>query len=588
MPRAAQSAAVAPRLELPVGAMKGSKGSSPRKNCNSPSGHAVLLGRGSGEGKVTFEHNLTRDNVGEVKDYYDMPWGSWLGKGAFGTVRRAICKRTGLERAIKSIMIPAVEAKHKLEAEIAVQERLHHPNIVRLFETFRSEKQLDLVMEFCSGGELFNKITQEAPNGFQEEDASGLCRQIVSAVCYLHSRRIAHRDLKPENFLLCGCSGSSQTLKLADFGNARFTPGGRMSTPVGTAYYVAPEVLEDAGYTELCDIWSIGIMVYVLLVGYPPYRGKTPACVLRKVKKTPVRYDGPGWAQISRVGKSFVQRLLQREVKTRPNATKVYQEPWLRPGDADKTPRIASDVVSRLLDLDEDAPSMLRQVAVTAVVQNLPEEKLEAWRLAFQALDTDGDGLLSLDEIRRGLIRNGLVLPDALEDTMRAMDSDGSGSVDYSEFLAATMDQRLCVEKDMCRAAFHCLDLDGDGAISPAELGRVLGGGDAEKTPSHNVLVRMVEEADLNGDGVVDFDEFCWLMRPKKNQQGQALTRSSGAWALGPRRSGSSIGTYRLLTSLGKAAEFFCSGACGPGATATAAAAAAAAISTRRGPGTPR
>mmetsp|Transcript_68466 Transcript_68466/g.196398 ORF Transcript_68466/g.196398 Transcript_68466/m.196398 type:complete len:601 (-) Transcript_68466:44-1846(-) len=569
--------------------------------CGSGGGKStMLLGRNSPtKSKVTFEHVLTQDNAGDLKDYYEMPWGSWLGKGAYGTVRRAVCKRTGLEMAIKSISIPAVEDKPKLEAEIAVQQRLHHPNVVRLFETFKTDTQLHLVMEICSGGELFEKITKDAPEGFPEAQAAAYVRQIDAAVCYLHGRHIAHRDLKPENFLLCGGGGDTEAaiLKLADFGNARTfeVKGPPMTTQVGTPYYVAPEVLEGS-YNELCDVWSIGVMAYVLLSGYPPFRGKNPGTILKRVLKGVVKYVGPEWDRVSRPGKALVAAMLTRQPSGRLSARQVFADPWLRPADAEHTPRIDSKVVQRLLEFEERAPSLLKQVAVTAVAQHLPDEALEAWRSAFQALDTDGDGMISLKELSQGLIREGLTMPDLLEDTMRALDSDGSGSVDYTEFLAATMDQRLCCQKELCRAAFHTLDLDGDGAITPQELGHVLAGGDADKTPSKSVLYKLVEEADLNGDGVVDFEEFCTMMKPQRRTMlGSArasfarLTelRFSGAWAA-PAKSGSVKKASQRrgsLSFLGAAASSMCG--CGPcfrdSSSAAAAAAYAAAAAAAHG-----
>jgi len=154
----------------------------------------------------------------------------------------------------------------------------------------------------------------------------------------------------------------------------------------------------------------------------------------------------------------------------------------------------------------------LKKVGLTAVVQQLPDQEIGALRSAFRSLDKNGDGMLSPEEIYEALFSHGLTSPAVLEEVMRSVDSNGSGSLDYTEFLAATIDQKLCARRDIIQSAFRTFDLDGDGRITREELQQVLSSDDIDHSPSPMRVQRMVDEADANGDGCIDFEEFFALM----------------------------------------------------------------------------
>eukprot|EP00913_Durusdinium_trenchii_P004705 g4370.t1 len=201
-------------------------------------------------------------------------------------------RHTGQERAVKAIEIRGVKNPTRFQREIHIAKKLDHPNVVRLYETFKDAKKIYLVMELCTGGELFDRIVDEAPSGFDEHHAAKYIRQILSAICYLHAHRFAHRDVKPENFLFHDASPESQ-LKIIDFGLAcQFEPGAKMNTKAGTAYYVAPEVLKGE-YDEKCDVWSAGVISFVLLCGYPPFAGDKDPEILKKVKSGSFEFRSP-------------------------------------------------------------------------------------------------------------------------------------------------------------------------------------------------------------------------------------------------------------------------------------------------------
>eukprot|EP00434_Breviolum_minutum_P034645 symbB.v1.2.030670.t1/scaffold3433.1/size56802/4 len=245
--------------------------------------------RRNASGPFVFDHDFTRENTGCLEDTYTMQKKA-LGEGSFGSAFKATCKRTGQERAVKAIAIRGVKNPARFQREIQIAKKLDHPNVVRLYETFKDAQKIYLVMELCTGGELFDRIVEEAPSGFDEFKAAKYIRQILSAICYLHAQRFAHRDVKPENFLFHDKSQEA-LLKIIDFGLAcHFEHNVKMHTKAGTAYYVAPEVLKGE-YDEKCDVWSAGVISFVLLCGYPPFAGDTDPEILKKVW----RKERNGW-----------------------------------------------------------------------------------------------------------------------------------------------------------------------------------------------------------------------------------------------------------------------------------------------------
>ncbi|MBQ2499638.1 MAG: protein kinase [Bacteroidales bacterium] len=192
-------------------------------------------------------------------------FGETLGQGAFGTVRKAVHKLTGQERAIK-ILKKRQQDERKLFLEVNILSKLAHPNIMEIYEFFEDKANFYIVSELCKGGELFDKITEKGC--FKEAEACPIMLQLVSAICYSHSNNIVHRDLKPENIMLENSNQASPYIKLIDWGGARyFSKNKKMSTIKGTPYYIAPEVIKEV-YDEKCDIWSLGVILYVLLCGY--------------------------------------------------------------------------------------------------------------------------------------------------------------------------------------------------------------------------------------------------------------------------------------------------------------------------------
>ncbi|CAE7733723.1 CPK2, partial [Symbiodinium sp. CCMP2456] len=303
---------------------------------------------------------------------------------------------------------------------------------------------------------------------------------------------------------------------IIDFGLAcQFEPGVKMSTKAGTAYYVAPEVLK-GGYDEKCDVWSAGVISFVLLCGFPPFAGDKDPEILKKVKTGTFEFRSPEWDPISQGAKNLITQMLTFDPSIRPTAEVVLLSPWLKFKGTPKPAPLSKDFVTRLSGFR--AFSKLKKVALTALAQQLPDEKIDGLQKTFRSLDKNGDGTLSVEEIREAIMQQGLSPPKALEDILQAIDCNGSGSLDYTEFLAATLDQKVYMQRDVCWAAFRIFDLDGDGKITREELGKVLNGNSVQELFGARKIEKMIEEVDKDGDGAVDFEEFCAMMSTKASR----------------------------------------------------------------------
>uniref|UniRef100_A0A8D3CRG5 Protein kinase domain-containing protein n=1 Tax=Scophthalmus maximus TaxID=52904 RepID=A0A8D3CRG5_SCOMX len=237
-------------------------------------------------------------------------------------------KRTQKLVAIKCIPKKALEGKeNSIENEIAVLHKIKHTNIVSLEEIFESKSHLYLVMQLVSGGELFDRIIEKG--FYTEKDASKLIQQILDAVKYLHDMGIVHRDLKPENLLYYSMDEDSKIM-ISDFGLSKIEGSGSvMSTACGTPGYVAPEVLAQKPYSKAVDCWSIGVIAYILLCGYPPFYDENDAKLFEQILKAEYEFDSPYWDDISDSAKDFIVHLMQKDPNTRYTCDQALQHPWI-------------------------------------------------------------------------------------------------------------------------------------------------------------------------------------------------------------------------------------------------------------------
>jgi len=248
----------------------------------------------------------------KIEDDYDLK--ETLGTGTFSKVVLAICKKTNQEFAVKVIDKKEVD-EPRLRMEVEILKKVKHPNIISLKEVYDDDpKKLYLVMELVTGGELFNKIVEIG--SYSENIAKRLVKQMVSAVKHLHNQSIAHRDLKPNNLLLA--APGVDEVKIADFGLSKIlSPDSMMQTACGTPIYVAPEVLKGEGYDKEVDIWSVGVVMYILLCGYPPFfdDGENMGALFEQIMAGDFEFADPYWTDISAEAKDLIRHLLAVDPK---------------------------------------------------------------------------------------------------------------------------------------------------------------------------------------------------------------------------------------------------------------------------------
>jgi len=263
-------------------------------------------------------------NNGKVADRYAL--GRELGRGGFSIVKEATDKATGMKYAAKIIEKTASEEElNLLQREIDIMKKLNHVNIIQLQEVFDEPDHIYLILELITGGELFDQIVSRG--SYSEKDAANIVKQILEAVQYMHSNGIAHRDLKPENLL---CSGpANEIIKVTDFGLSKDFGEATLQTSCGTPDYVAPEVLRGAPYDNSVDLWSIGVITYILLCGFPPFYGNSDQEIFEKILKAEYDFPAPDWDVISDDAKNFIRQILVLDPHKRPTSAEALQHPWM-------------------------------------------------------------------------------------------------------------------------------------------------------------------------------------------------------------------------------------------------------------------
>ncbi|XP_071734001.1 calcium-dependent protein kinase 1-like [Rutidosis leptorrhynchoides] len=460
--------------------------------------------------------SVLQRKTGNLKEFFTL--GKKLGQGQFGTTFLCIEKATGTHYACKSI------AKRKLltdddvedvRREIQIMHHLAgHPNVIAIKGAYEDAIAVHVVMELCAGGELFDRIIQRGH--YTEKKASELTRTIVGVVETCHSLGVIHRDLKPENFLLVDKKEDS-LLKTIDFGlSVFFKPGETFNDVVGSPYYVAPEVLKKR-YGPEADVWSAGVIVYILLSGVPPFWAETEQEIFEQVLQGDLDFSSDPWPSISEGAKDLVRRMLIRDPKKRLTAHEVLCHPWVQVEGVAPDKPLDSAVLSRMKQFS--AMNKLKKMALRVIAESMSEEEIAGLKQMFQMIDTDNSGQITFDELKAGLKRVGANLKESeIYDLMQAADVDNSGTIDYGEFVAATLHLNKIEREDHLFAAFSYFDKDGSGYITADELQQAC---DEFGIDAH--LEELIQDVDQDNDGRIDYNEFVAMMQgttasgPKKS-----------------------------------------------------------------------
>jgi len=410
-----------------------------------------------------------------------------------------------LKRAEKGDAVS--DSEYLFKNEVHIMKRLHHPNIVEFVESFESPQCFKLVTALCLGGELFDRVSE---GSFSERSASRLAKQMLSAIAHCHEKHIVHRDLKPENFVF-ETKAADSNMKLIDFGCALLVEDDEVVKDVaGSPYYVAPEVLvadfkRTGRIWKAADMWSIGVIVYLLVHGYPPFNGDMQEAIFRKIRVGKYKFSRD--IPLSNNVKDFISSLLVMDPMKRMTAKQALEHPWIANNNKVPDTPIPPAVVQSLNDFRTKC--RLKKAVGKVLAGRMSPDDEKALELVFKQFDTNGDGTLDAQEIAAMMKHIGKS-PAEAKQLMDEIDENGDGVVSREELKTMYVMGKLTTSQDDVKKAFEMFDLDGDGFVTHDEIEKICHG------LSPDVAKQLIADVDKNGDGRINFNEWLAAMTDMK------------------------------------------------------------------------
>ena len=444
-----------------------------------------------------------------------------LGIGAYSKVFRVQNKKTKEIYACKELAKSKINDKEKFKNEINIMSRCDHPSIIKLYEIFEDSRYIDLVMEQCLGGSLLDRLIkkmEEEDETYSEAEAAIIFKQIITAISYCHNQGICHRDLKMENVLFL-TNQKNSPIKIIDFGLSQCVQKKKlvqyitgknyetisMEAPVGTPHYISPEVLKGK-YNQKCDIWSAGVILFVMLGGYFPFDGDTDNDIYKSVSKKKFYFYDEDWKSISNEAKDLIKHMLCDEDK-RYSASDVLKHPWLVKMSPNKKGNVNKINIKHLESYKNN--ENFKKFVLTYMATRLKEKEIRDLKRMFLEIDTNKDGTLSVDEIKKCFMKliqqNNLQISNKeIEEVFKGIDINNSKRIEYTEFISAMLEESSYCKEERLINIFRALDRDGSGKISKNEIKKALNDDKIREVDLNN----FIKKFDLNGDGEIDYYEF--------------------------------------------------------------------------------
>ena len=466
--------------------------------------------------QVGLEHNKI------VSQYKTNPFSDYkkvkeLGSGSFAKVYLVKHSITGAVRAMKEIRKISNEGEEDNELEIIneinILMKMDHPNIVKIFGFYITSNYYYLITEYCEGGSLYELIVQN--NGpFTEIQASYIMHQFFSVVNYCHKMKIIHRDLKPENILINKNDNGFVQIKVCDFGTSlMFNRGDIQDELVGSIYYIAPEVLKKK-YNSKCDLWSCGVIMYILLTGVPPYGGSNNRVIIEKILKRD--YDKTLLDKRCRACKELVGLLLERDINKRIRADGALKHKWFQIYKSkeirvDVQPEVIENCIINLKRYKKS--SEIQEVALAYLVHNNPQLKEvdDACKI-FGIIDKNGNGKINKEELFNGLsdIYQSDKLKQDVDEIFENLDVNNDLYLEYEEFIRAAIDKSIFLTENSLKFAFNFFDKSNKGEITPEDLISILSGDEVSKEEKERVR-NMIKN--IRHKKKIKFGEFSEIMK---------------------------------------------------------------------------
>ena len=471
------------------------------------------------ENKIpVMQETLVTQKFGDPDKYYKKI--KDLGSGSYGAVYLA--KNVVMDNivAIKSIektednMVDDLEIKN----EINILKKLSHPNIVKIYEFFDTILYYYLVTEYCKKGELFSYIK----NRFSERQLAVLFYQVFSGLCYLHEKKIIHRDLKLENIMVSDVEKDVLTgeeyfwIKIIDFGTAKiFEKNKTEKSIIGSSYYIAPEVLRQK-YNEKCDTWSVGVILYMTLVGVAPFDGRTDEEIIHRIKTGKYNKKNSRFVEHSEEVKDLVYKLLEMNTEKRYSAKEALNHPWFQKyGGRNLFNNFKQEDIKPYIEnlFNYKYNSKLQELVIAFLVHNISNnyETLIILKM-FRHFNKSGDCKLTKKELTLGLYdyKEKEDVDEMVDIIFQRLDGDNNGYIEYEEFLRACIDKKHLMTRENLKYAFKFLDKDNSRTLNAQKIiSAFLAKSNKEFEAIFNIYLN---EVDKDGDGIIDFNQFCLLM----------------------------------------------------------------------------
>eukprot|EP00466_Bigelowiella_natans_P011546 jgi/Bigna1/78442/fgenesh1_pg.54_\ len=431
-------------------------------------------------------------------------------------VRTAIHKPTGERRVIKVLNRETVDIM-KIKREVSVMVGLQpHPNVVQFYEAFQDESRVYICMEYVRGGELFDQLVKHGR--YSERRAAQIIRGLILGLSHIHKAGIAHCDIKPENVMFAS-NGQDSDVKIIDFGMSQRVSLGKinwLSAQCGTIAYRSPEQVERK-YSRSCDMWAVGVTMFMLLTGYGPFHNPSLKTTLERIREGFHAELRPGYGNwfpkdklltISRAAKSLIAQLLDREDFRRLTPDEALRHPWLN-DDMPTNQLLAVRVVEHLQK--ERAMNRFHTSICTALSQWIPKGEMYLLEAAFRGIDTNEDGVISIDEFRNAVRTFNKSHPqplskDAIVKLFNNGDLNNDQHIDYRELILACTHQRILSSEERLWRVFCELDKDNDNYVTKAELGNVVDKCNKEAKD-------LLDKLDTDRDGKISYTEFVNLWK---------------------------------------------------------------------------
>ena len=427
-----------------------------------------------------------RQTEGQITDYYEVL--KKIGEGASAKVYKVKEKSSGEIKAMKQVEKSKLPDVKYFKTEIKILSLLDHPNIVRLFEVFEDDKNFYLIMELCHGGNLESRMKN---NKYKEKAAAVIMEQIVSAVAYCHEKGICHRDLKPQNILFCDENPHSP-VKIVDFGISNiFDPSltnfqneikeqstslKKMDSQIGTIYFMSPEIIKGS-YNEKCDIWSLGIMLYYLLCGYPPFVGANESKLIESIVESKLTFPSEDWKNISESAKDLIKKMLSSE-KKRISAKEIMNHKWIKTKLRKKFEKKITFDFDKLNDYKHF--NFFKKLVLLYLASRLKTEESGPIGEIFRKINECKTGMIDFEDFKSFIINNqdneiiGGETDDEIRKKFLEIDVDRNNKIDFTEFIAANMDKAIFKDKEKLRIAFDAFDIDKNGIINKEDIINIL------------------------------------------------------------------------------------------------------------------